>query len=109
MARKTLIVGGILELPDGSLVIGLNTNDDTLRGQWVSMKIAELKTQFEGKKIHVFGEGYAFETSVLGVEISNSIADFKNVFLKIANNEFTQKIRLNDEVEVAEGRGTPKG
>jgi hypothetical protein len=100
MAREVLIVVHYFELPDGNLVIGLNTVRDELRDQWRKIWPNDLKAQFEGKKIKVFGEGYQFETNVLAVDILNSIADFKNVFLKLDNNPFTKKIQLNDEVEV---------
>ncbi|MBK9451991.1 MAG: hypothetical protein IPN95_21745 [Bacteroidetes bacterium] len=100
MARQRLNVGDIFELPDGHLVIGLYTRSDELRDQWRNTPIPDVKSQYEGKKIHVFGEGYQFETEVLDVDISNSIADFKNVFLKLDNNEWTKRIQIDDAVEV---------
>ncbi|MBL0017885.1 MAG: hypothetical protein IPP17_15985 [Bacteroidetes bacterium] len=100
MARQRLNVGHIFELPDGHLVIGLYTRSDELRDQWRNTPIPDVKSQYEGKKIHVFGEGYQFETEVLDVDISNSIADFKNVFLKLENNAMTRKIQTNDVVEL---------
>ena len=100
MAIEVLIIFDVFKLPDGKRVIGLNTEREQLRDHWRSMDTKRLKTQFEGKTIQVYGEDYRFETSVLGVEINNSLADFKNVFLKLDNNAFTQKIRVNDHVEV---------
>jgi hypothetical protein len=100
MARERLIVSHILEHPDGKLVVALNAIDDALQHQWRNMAMTDLKAQFEDKKIHVFGEGYQFETGVLGVQISSSIAEFKNVYLKLDNDIFSQKIRMNDKVEV---------
>jgi hypothetical protein len=100
MAREILIVYDKFELPDGKLAIGLFTGREELKAQWRNTAIDDLKSQYEGKKIQVFGEGYQFETNVLAVDILNSIADFKNVFLKLDNNAFTKKIRINDEVEV---------
>ncbi|MEY3442046.1 MAG: hypothetical protein RLZZ519_327 [Bacteroidota bacterium] len=100
MARQRLNVGDIFELPDGHRVIGLYTRSDELRDQWRNTSITDVRSQYLGKKIEVFGEGYQFETDVLDVEILNSIADFKNVFLKLDNNEWTKRIQMDDLVEV---------
>jgi hypothetical protein len=100
MAREILIVYDKFELPDGEIVIGLYTGRKELKTQWRNTAIDDLKSQYEGKKIQVFGEGYQFQTNVLAVDITNSIADDKNVFLKLENNAYTKKIQLKDEVEV---------
>ncbi len=100
MARQRLNVGHIFELPDGHLAIVLYTRSDELRDQWRNTPIPDVKSQYEGKKIHVFGEGYQFETDVLDVDILNSIAEFKNVALKLGNNEWTKLIQIDDLVEV---------
>jgi hypothetical protein len=100
MAREILIVFDIIKLLDGKLAIVLNAGRKELRSQWVNLSKKGLKAQFEGKKIQVISEGFQFETNVLEVEILNSIEDFKMVGLKLDNNPFTQKIKINDEVEV---------
>lgn len=100
MAKEILIVGTRLDLPDGSPVIGLNTMKQELRDEWREMNPNDLKLQFTGKTITVVGEDYQFETAIVGVEILNSIADFKNVFLKLKANANTRKIQLHDQVEV---------
>lgn len=100
MDNVRLIVDHIHLFPEGQLVIFLGTANAELRNKWREMSIAELKAQFVDKEIHIFGEGYEFRTSVLSVEIMNSIADFKNVALQLENNELTLKIQEKDEVEV---------
>ncbi len=100
MAREILIVFDTMKLLDGKLAIVLTAGRKELRSNWLNMSKQDLKTQFEGKKIQVFGEGYHFETNVLAVDILNSIEDFKMVALKLDNNTSTQKIRIKDEVEV---------
>ena len=100
MAREILIVFDVIKLVGGNLAVVLKTGRKELLGQWRSSSKNDLKAQFEGKKIQAFGEDYQFETNVLAVDILSSIEDFKMVILKLDNNPFTKKIKINDEIEV---------
>lgn len=100
MPKETLIIGDKFELPDGSVVIGLNTPKQDLRMDWRRMTMETLKAPFVGQEISIRGKDYQFQTKVLGVEILNSIADFKNVFLKIEKVTEASRIQQGDEVEV---------
>lgn len=100
MAREILIVGDILSFIDGKLIIAIVATQESLRRDWRNTGIDDLKAQFEGKKIKVFGEGYQFETDVLSVQVKSSIIENKNVFLLVDKTPSTQKIKINDEVEI---------
>jgi hypothetical protein len=100
MAREILIVGDILSFVEGKLIIAIVATRESLRRDWRNTDIDDLKAQFEGKKIKVFGEGYQFETDVLSVQVKSSIVENKNVFLLVDKTPSTQKIKINDEVEI---------
>jgi hypothetical protein len=100
VAREILIILVKFEMPDGNLVIGLNTQNVELHEKWRNMPILELKSMFMDKKIFIIGENSRFNETVLDVEIINSITDHKNVYLKLAMNNNTSKIKLQDKVEI---------
>ena len=100
MTKEILIVGGVHSLPNGGILLGVNTMNEILRFEWRECSFSDLAGQFAGKSISIFGKEYEIHTKIVDVQISASIADFKNVFLKIEDIAMTSKIRELDEIEI---------
>jgi hypothetical protein len=100
MAREILIIGHVGTLPTGGIFIGVNTGNETMRLEWKKKSFTDLENLFTGKLIKIFGEEYEIQTKILDVKITASLADFKNIFLKIEENAMTKKIQELDEVEI---------
>ena len=66
----------------------------------VDIKVGDIKQKFQGRKIEIVGEKVDYITKVLDVEISSSVIDFKNIFLKIQKNSKSERIEPLDEVHV---------
>ncbi len=98
MEKEVLSIIDVFEIADEHLGIGLNTDKAELRDKWREMTVDAVKSSFQGKQISIFGDGYRYQTLVLDVDILNSLADFKNVYLKIDGN--LKGIQVKDKVEV---------
>lgn len=100
MAKENLIIGDIFQLPDGDMCIGLNTEKPALRDEWRQTPINELKDLVRGKVVRVKGANNDFTLEVRDVEVTASIADFKNIFLKVESNALSDKITMSDRLEI---------
>ena len=100
MAKEILIIVDKFELPSGELVFGLNTARAELRDAWVNTSIAKLASSVQNKEIKVSGKDYEFTIKILDAEVYSSIADFKNIFIKLACSPKTKKINILDEIEI---------
>lgn len=100
MAREVLIIGHVGHPPSGGIFIGVNTGKEKLRYDWRALSFSELESKFSGKSIRIFGAEYDIQTKILEVKITASLADFKNIYLKIEENPLTKKIQELDELEI---------
>jgi hypothetical protein len=100
MAKEELIIINKLELPDGDIVVGMKPLREELKDEWKNIDMADLKRQFLFKNITIIGQDYQFEVVTRDVDILNSIAGFKNVFVRLENNPDTREIEENDKAEI---------
>jgi TRAP-type C4-dicarboxylate transport system substrate-binding protein len=100
MAREILIIVDKFALPSGELVFGLTTGRDELRDAWVNTTIEDLASSFKSKQIKVIGKDYEFTIRIIDAEVLNSVADFKNVYIRLPSSPKTNKIALLDEIEI---------
>ena len=89
----------IFLLEEGNLVIGLNASNTMERDEWQKKSIEDLKSDFNNKDILIVKLD-DLKVSILAVDVMNSIANFKNVFLQIENSNKAQLIKLKDEVNI---------
>lgn len=100
MARQVLIVGSLQTLPGDYLGIGVNSGDFELREKWKDMSMSDVKQLFKNKRATFVGADYSIDAQIVDVQVTTSLVDFKNVFIKVKLNSRTGKIKELDEVEV---------
>ena len=98
MTKKSYRIEEIFQLEGGDIVIGLVASNAIERDEWQKRSIKGLKSDFENRSFQVIN--HDFKSSILAVDIISSIANFKNVFLRVKNSDKALKLKLKDEIEI---------
>lgn len=98
MAEQTLTIGDITEISDDSLVLAVNFNSLEVRQKYIEKSFEDIKKEFKNKTIQFQGTNIQFETKVNDVEVSSSIADFRNIFLKIQKTPETSRLKIRNGI-----------
>ena len=96
----SLIIGDIIDLQDGNLVIAVNFPSLEVRMEYRELDFETVKNHFKGKKLRIVCDDFEFNTVVLEVEVSSSLANFKNIFLKVKKTSKSVRIKELDEIYV---------
>jgi hypothetical protein len=100
MARETMTVGEKIRIEPGRLVISVGFTDLEKKLEMKSQTVESIIQRYEGKTAIVEGLERSIKTRILSVQVSSSIADFKNIFFEIPVNSETEQIEAYDEIKI---------
>lgn len=98
MPIQKLTIFDIIRQDENHLVLAINYDDLEMRKSVMELDINAVKNQFLNKTIIIVGKN--IELDIEDAQVSSSIAEFKNIFLKIKKTPKTSSIKRLDEVLV---------
>lgn len=98
MDINELVIGDVF-IANDNIVIGATFKDIKSKEEGAKMDISFFVDLWKGKQLEVSGNGYNIKTSILDVNVTSSIAEFKNIFF-LTDLKSIGKIKVNDSVVV---------
>ena len=103
MENQDFVIADIIDLEDGYLVFGLSIPSLDQRMELRELSLSTIRNRFEGKEIEIASVEETIKLSILAVDVGSSVADFKNIFLKVHKTAESLSLKILDEVSIDVG------
>ena len=98
MARQILIIGDIIETANDNIILAVDFETLKIRQEYSLKSYEEIRAEFKNKDIEVSDSNFKLKTKIVDVDVSSSLANFRNIFLKITKSSKTKRLKIKDEV-----------
>lgn len=98
MDINELVIGDVFIANDG-VVIGATFKDIKSKEEGAKMDISFFIDLWKGKQLEISGDEYSLKANILDVNVTSSIAEFKNIFF-LTDLKFKDDIKINDTIVV---------